>query len=78
MLAKGPLTSHNFLKIIIQETLLKLFFTSTYIMAQLGCRLRRARMPKGWPHNLQGSIPETNGGIGALETAPKGVKQWND
>jgi hypothetical protein len=44
---KGPPTSHNFLKIIIQKMLLKAFSTLTSIMAQSGCRLKRGRMPKG-------------------------------
>ncbi len=36
MLAKVPTTSHNYLKITIQKTLLKSFFMSIYITAQLG------------------------------------------
>jgi hypothetical protein len=46
MFAKGPLASHNSSKIIVQEMLLKTFSISTSIMAQLGCRPKRARMPK--------------------------------
>jgi len=41
-----PPTSHNFLKIIIQKTILKTFSTSTCIIAKLGCRLKRVWMPK--------------------------------
>jgi len=78
MLAKGPLTSHSFLKIVIRETILNMFSTSTYIMTQSRCKSRWVWMPKGWLHNLQGSILQTNGGIGAFETAPKVVGQWND
>jgi hypothetical protein len=47
MLTKGPLTSHNYLKITTQKMLLKMFLMSTYIMAQLRCRSRRVWMPKG-------------------------------
>jgi hypothetical protein len=47
MFAKGNLASHNSLKIIIREMLLKVFLTLTCIIAQLGCRLRKAQMPKG-------------------------------
>jgi hypothetical protein len=46
MLAKDPSTSHSSLKIIVQKTLLKAFSTSTCIMAQLRCRLKRVPMPK--------------------------------
>ncbi len=46
MFAKSPLASHNFLKIVVQETLLKTFSTSTCIMAQSGCRSRMAQMLK--------------------------------
>jgi hypothetical protein len=47
MFTKGPLTSHNFLKIVAQEIILKAFSTSTCIIAQLRCRSKRAWMPKG-------------------------------
>jgi hypothetical protein len=47
MLTKGPMTSHNYLKVATRKTLLKMFLTSTYIMAQLGCRSRKVWMPKG-------------------------------
>jgi hypothetical protein len=47
MLAKGSLASHNFLKIIVQETLLKAFSTSTYIMAHSRCKSRKVWMLKG-------------------------------
>jgi hypothetical protein len=33
MLTKGPSASHNSLKIIVRKTLLKVFSTSTYIIA---------------------------------------------
>jgi len=46
MLAKGPQTSCNFLKIIVQKMLLKTFSMSTYIVTQSRCRSRRALMPK--------------------------------
>jgi hypothetical protein len=42
-----PLGSHNFLKIITRETLLKVFLTSTCMMTQSRCKLKRVRMPKG-------------------------------
>jgi hypothetical protein len=42
MLDEGPSASHNFLKITIQKTLLKTFSTSTCIMAQSGCKSKRA------------------------------------
>jgi hypothetical protein len=47
MPTKGPSTSHNSLKIIARETLLKMLSTLTYITAQSGCRMKRVRMPKG-------------------------------
>jgi hypothetical protein len=47
MLVKGPTASHNYLKIIVQKTLLNAFSTSTYITAQSGCKAKRAWMPKG-------------------------------
>jgi len=47
MFVKGPPASHNFLKIIACETILKIFLMSTYITTQSWCRLRRVWMPKG-------------------------------
>jgi hypothetical protein len=47
MLAKGPPTSRNSLKIAIEETLLKVFSTSTYIITQSRFKLGKALMPKG-------------------------------
>jgi hypothetical protein len=47
MLAKGPPTFHNSLKITIQETSLKVFSMSTYIINQSRFELGRALMPKG-------------------------------
>jgi hypothetical protein len=44
MLAKGPPASHNSLKITLQKTLLKMFSTSTYLMAQLWCRSKIVQM----------------------------------
>jgi len=46
MLTKGPPTSHNSLKIAIQETSVKAFSTSTYIINQSRFELGRALMPK--------------------------------
>jgi hypothetical protein len=46
MLAKGPPTSHSFLKIIAQKTILKVFLTLTYIMTQSRCKLRKVLIPK--------------------------------
>ncbi len=78
MFAKGPSTSHNSLKIIIQKKLLKSFSTSTYIMAQSGCSLKKAHMPNGMatqpprvntPYYWEIGVPKT-----VLET----IGQWND
>jgi hypothetical protein len=46
MFAKGPLTSHNSLKIIVRETLLKVFLMLIYITTQLGCRSKKVRILK--------------------------------
>jgi hypothetical protein len=47
MLVKSPLTSHNSLKIVIQEMLLKALSMSTYIITLSRCRSKRAWVPKG-------------------------------
>jgi hypothetical protein len=62
MLAKGPPTSHNFLKIVIRKMLLKMFSTLTYITAQLRCRSRRAWMPKGMASQPLGLKLQIGGG----------------
>jgi hypothetical protein len=41
-------------------------------------QVEEGSMPKGWFHNLQGLIFQTNRGIGVLEIALKVVGQWND
>jgi hypothetical protein len=46
MFAKGPLASHNSLKIVVREILLKTFSMLICIMAQLKCKLRKVRMSK--------------------------------
>jgi hypothetical protein len=78
MFAKGPSTSHNYLKLITRETLLKTFSMSICITTQLRCRSKKVRMSKGWPHNLQGLTLQIDGGIGAFEMAPEVVGQWNN
>jgi hypothetical protein len=62
MFAKSPLVSHNYLKIVARETLLKTFSTSTCITTQSCCRSKRAQMPK----RMASQPPR---GIGALEIA---------
>ncbi len=47
MFTKGPSTSRNSLKIIVQKMLLKTFLTLIYITTQLVCRLKKALMLKG-------------------------------
>jgi hypothetical protein len=54
MFAKGPLTSCNSLKIIVQETLLKAFLTSTCITTQSGCKSKRVLMPQRMVSQLLG------------------------
>jgi hypothetical protein len=46
MLIKGFPRARNFLKITFRKMLLKIFLTSTCIMTQLGCRSKKALMPK--------------------------------
>jgi len=78
MFTKGPLASHNFLKITIQKNILKAFFTSTYITTQSSVGQGGLRCQKEWLHNFQGSILQIDGGIIVPELTPEVVGQWND
>ncbi len=78
MFAKILSASHEFMKIIAQETLLKHFGHQFASHPNQGVGLEVLKCQKRWPHNLQGSILQTNGGIGALEMGLKAIGQWSD
>jgi len=87
MFNKGPLAFHSFLKIIVWETLLKTFFNvnlhhnSIYHVSI--CFFYWVYVKEGFDAKKDGLTTlrvETFNwwGIGAPETTPKAIEQWNN